>query len=247
MPPTGSTLGASMRRPADAPANAPCVVAPERVEGPGRLDRSHYRCVYRLRGEAGQVLVQRVAVRVRWFVGDQLVAIYRGRYHEWFRCRRDGASVLDHHDFLVHRDRWTVPDVQRLLRTHAPTRSLPRGDVRLEVLKSFQLGLGVVAEEQAVPIDDGFEFGIAASGDGEPTHARLTVTAADGFAGTAVPGIEAAPGGVVVAGRADFRSPPRWRATEHFRYHFACLVGSFRDRAGYIETTPRPAAARCAR
>lgn len=245
MRPIGSTLGGSGRDAGDAAA--PCVAAPERVDGPGRLDRGHYRCVYRLRGDAGQVLVQRVAVRVRWFVGAHLVATYRGRYHEWFRCRRDDATVLDHHDFFVQRDRWTMPDVQSLLRTHAPSRELPRGEVRLDVLKSFRLGLGAVADERAVPIDDGLEFGIAASGDGEPTRALLTVTADDGFAGATVPGIPAAPGGVAVAGRADFRAGPRWRATEQFRYHFACLVGSFRDRAGYIETTPRPATARCAR
>ena len=222
--------------------------APGPVAGPaarsGNLGR-FYRRAYTLRGQRDTCLLQRVSVHIRYRRGAHVVVDYRTTYFEFFQFEAEGATVLDVHDFDVVRDGWRQAAIDALLRRHLPTadRTTARGEPHLDVVKTFALGFGTVQGAKVQPVADGVKFGFVTFGatraaqNAFQSGATLQLSPGENLPPIHVPGHSPCPPGSTISGTGVFTSRTGWRAIEHFRYRFACLAGSLRDRAGYRAST----------
>lgn len=215
-----------------------------RATHPVTLGRS-YRRAYTLRGGRDTCLLQRVSVHIRYRRGTHVVVDYRTTYFEFFQFEAEGATVLDVHDFDVVRDGWRQAAIDALLRRHLPTadHSTARGEPHLDVVKTFALGFGAVQGAQAQPVAEGVRFGFVTFGATRAPRnaflsgATLQLSPGENQPPIHVPGHSPCPPGSTICGTGVFTSRTGWRAIEHFRYRFACLAGSLRDRAGYHAST----------
>jgi hypothetical protein len=201
----------------------------------------YYRRVYALQGDRGTCLLQRVGVHIRYRCGSRVLVDYRTSYCEFFTFERDGTTVLDLHDFDAVRDGWRQAAIDALLRRHAPHAAHKykgaSDEPQLEVVKTFALGFGTVEGAQSQPVADGVTFGFVAFGATPAAPARLRLSIDENLPPIDVPGRSPCPPGTTITGSGAFTSDCGWRAVEHFRYRFACLVGSLRDREGYRAST----------
>lgn len=198
-------------------------------------DGRFYRRVYALQGNRGTCLLQRVGVHIRYRCGSRVLVLYRTSYCEFFQFERDGASVLDLHDFDVVRDGWRQAAIDALLRRHAPhvDYKANSGEPQVDVVKTFSLGFGAVEGVQPQPVADGVTFGFVALGATPAAPATLHLSVDENLPPIRVAGSSPCPPGSTISGSGVFTSPVGWRAVEYFRYRFACLAGSLRDREGY--------------
>lgn len=225
----------SSTREIEATAQRPTLEPP--AGKPGAVGAGGYRRSYRLAGDPGQCLLQRVSVDIRYSHGDEPCVIYRGTYFEFFRFSGAGASIRDTHDFDLNRDRWSQADILRLLRRHrvgTGGASAQSSEPALEVRKSFLLGLGEVAGERPLDMrEPGVEFGFIEHCGSSSAHAAITLHPTGATQPIPLNRVPACPWGYRPAGDGRFVGVRGWRADERYSYCFSTMSGKLRSDGEY--------------
>lgn len=180
-----------------------------------------YRRLYRIAGRAGQCLVQRVCVRIRYAIGNQTMFGYRQSYAEFFSFEESDGAITDVHDFHYHRDGWSAAVMAKLCQRYLPhSHALHRGTPTLRVSKRFLLAPGEVTGTAPHRLAAGGAFGILDRGPGGPRSVALRVMT-PGADAACVTDLATSPRAFTAAGRGRFTSRSGWRTTEHLHFDYA--------------------------